>query len=386
MSRGLTTEEDRRQRQKLQLSEKDRAENTMIVDMVRNDLGRVSAPGSIGVSSLFHVQKYPTMFQMTSTVSGKSDKSFSDIVRVLFPCASITGAPKIRTMEIIRELETSPRGIYTGCIGYLAPNRKAQFNVAIRTLMIDPNQNEAEYGVGGGVVWDSTSDNEFKECQTKSLVLMAHQPKFELLETILWDGPNGYFLLPEHLDRLKDSAEYFDISIDIAEVNESLLRFSDEMRENRFRVRLLVNHKGEIRLERILLEETKSNKLYRLGLAESPVDSSNIFLYHKTTHRKVYENARSKTSGYDDIILWNTRNEITETRIGNIVIRKSGKLITPPVSCGLLPGVFRKHLLQKGEITEEVIHVQDISQADEIYMINSVRKWVQCELISFDVP
>jgi para-aminobenzoate synthetase / 4-amino-4-deoxychorismate lyase len=216
--RGLTFESDKQQADWLYHSIKDRAENLMIIDMIRNDFGRIAEPGSIDVGKLFNIEKYPTVWQMTSMVKADTKAGIVDIMKALFPCASITGAPKANTMKIISELENTPRGIYTGTIGFITPEKRAQFNVAIRTVVIDKASNTAEYGVGGGIVWDSTDKGEYDECQIKTKVLTERQPDFSLLKSILWMPEQGYFLLEYHLKWLLDSAEYFDFAVDIKKV------------------------------------------------------------------------------------------------------------------------------------------------------------------------
>ncbi len=261
--RGLTLEEDRRRAAALAGSAKDRAENAMIVDMMRNDLGRIARRGSVRVAAAFAVEKYPTLLQMTSTVTARSEAPLAEILQAVFPPASITGAPKLRTMEIIRELEPDPRGVYTGCIGYLAPGRQASFNVAIRTVCIDRATGAAEYGVGGGIVWDSSDAGEYAECRTKAAVLTAEFPRFELLETLLWDGRDGYFLLEGHLRRLADSAEYFAFALDLDAVRRRLEEFGTALADGRHRVRLCVNRQGAATLESAPLALPQA----RLGLS-----------------------------------------------------------------------------------------------------------------------
>ncbi|NJN80650.1 MAG: hypothetical protein HC797_09385 [Anaerolineales bacterium] len=217
--RGRTSKEDLINSNWLRASEKNRAENVMIVDMVRNDFGKIAQIGSVHVPELFTIEKYPTLFQMTSTVQAKTKASVTQIFSALFPCASITGAPKISTMKIINELEASPRKIYTGSIGYIAPNRKARFNVAIRTALVDKKNKVVEFGVGGGIVWDSEDKDEYAEALLKAQVLTTPpQPEFSLFETLLWEKNKGYFLLDKHLARLKDSAEYFDFEFSKEEI------------------------------------------------------------------------------------------------------------------------------------------------------------------------
>lgn len=378
-ARGLTLAQDQQQSNWLQNSEKNRAENVMIVDMIRNDLGRVAQAGSVQVPQLFEVEQYPTILQMTSTVTAKTQASTADIMAALFPCASITGAPKVRTMEIIRELETEPRGIYTGCIGYLAPNQQAQFNVAIRTVAIDKQRGVAEYGVGGGIVWDSDSGSEYQECQIKARVLTEARPRFDLLETILWEPQSGYFLLPEHLHRLVESARYFNIPINYEQLIDRLATLVEPFNQPH-RVRLLVAPDGQFTTQAIPFDLTPSRRLWRVAIAATPVDSNNPFLYHKTTNRQVYTKARQARPGFDDVILWNEHGQITEATIANVVIKRGDDLITPPVECGLLAGTYRAHLLAQNEIREQIITVDELKQSEQIYLINSVRRWVEVEV------
>jgi para-aminobenzoate synthetase/4-amino-4-deoxychorismate lyase len=211
--RGLTLAEDDARIAELRQSEKNRAENLMIVDMIRNDLGRVAQIGSVAVPQLFEVERYPTLLQMTSTVTARTQASMAEILANLFPCASITGAPKVRTMQIIRELEPHPRGVYTGAIGMIGPDRRVRFNVAIRTVLVDRERQRASYGVGSGIVWDSDAAAEYEECLLKARVLAGGEPSFELLETLLWEPDHGYFLLADHLKRLADTAVYFNVRV-----------------------------------------------------------------------------------------------------------------------------------------------------------------------------
>ncbi len=380
-ARGRTPAEDGAASSWLHNSEKNRAENVMIVDMMRNDMGRIADTGSVHVESLFDIERYPTLWQMTSTITARTDASLCDIMTALFPSASITGAPKPRTMQIIAGLETAPRCIYTGCIGFLAPGRKAQFNVAIRTVLIDREKGNAEYGVGGGIVWDSISGDEYLECQVKTRVLLERHPPFSLLETMLWTPDNGYFLLDDHLRRLGDSAGYFGIAFDLNRVQEKLKALVASHADNPQRVRLLVARDGSISCESSPLDAGDRQRPVRLRLATAPVDSSHTFLYHKTTHRRVYDNARKACPDCDDVVLWNERGEITETCVGNIVISLDGRMVTPPVPCGLLPGTFRNRLIGEGKITEGILKIDDLKKSRHIFVINSVRRWRKAELI-----
>ena len=382
-TRGLTLSTDQEQSNRLQNSLKDRAENLMIVDMMRNDLGRIASPGSIKVPKLFEVEKYPTVWQMTSTISSQTQASFSEILTALFPSASITGAPKVQTMKIITDLENSPRKIYTGTIGYLSPNRKAQFNVAIRTVLIDKWSGTSEYGVGSGVVWDSVDQLEFEECMVKAKILTEPYPNFSIFESLLWENKN-YFLLAYHLDRLHSSAKYFDFPIDVSLIEKRLLELSTTLsaaEENKpHKIRLVLSPTGQIDCQSTSITENQNQQPMQIKLASVPIDPSNRFLYHKTTQRDVYDQAKMDTPDCDDILLWNKKGEITESCVANVVVDIKDKLITPPISSGLLAGTFRAWLLDQQKISEEIITIDDILLANRIYLINSVRKWRQADL------
>lgn len=377
--RGMTSAEDLAAAAQLRESPKERAENVMIVDMVRNDMGRVARPGSVAVPSLCDTERYPTLWQMTSQVVCRTTAPVPGILRALFPCASITGAPKVRTMQIIRELEPTPRGIYTGAIGFIAPRRRMQFSVAIRTVSIDKAARRAEYGTGSGFVWDSVDRNEYDECLLKAAVLTVERPRFELLETLLWEPDHGYFVLEEHMQRLADSAAYFGYRLDPARVRRELRAAQASFDAAPRRVRLRVAHDGGTTVETFALvpEETRPR---RVVLAREPVRTDDPFLYHKTTCRAVYESARGAAPGYDDVLLWNERGEVTESTIANLVIVRGGRRITPPVACGLLAGTFRGRLVREGAVVEEVVSVEDLRRADRIFLVNSVRKWVPAQL------
>lgn len=369
--RGKGYESDLCEAAKLRHCEKNRAENLMIVDMVRNDMGRISLPGSVTVPELFEVEKYPCMWQMTSTVCSKTDAGLPDIFGALFPPASITGAPKARTMQIISELEASPRRIYTGCIGFLSPGNVAQFNVAIRTVLVDRKGKTAEYGVGGGIVWDSVESAEFEECKTKASVLTRPMQEFSLLETILWKPRSGYFLIERHLERLSESASYFDRKVDIESIREKLSYLSLHMVERPHRIRLIVPPSGEAVIETKIMPSHR--KPYRMRMAHHPVHSAEPLLYHKTTCREIYEKALAEAAGYDDVLLWNEENEITESCIANVVVEMDGRLLTPPVCCGLLPGTYRSYLLEQGKVEERIVRLDDLVRCSKIFLINSLR-------------
>lgn len=381
--RGLTAAADRELAAGLQASEKNRAENVMIVDMIRNDLGRIAVPGSVAVPRLFDIERHPTLHQLTSTVTARTRASLPELFAALFPCASITGAPKVRTMGIIREVENAPRGAYTGCIGFVAPGGRARFSVAIRTLDLDRSAGRLEYGTGGGVVWDSTAAGEFAECRTKALILTAARPEFELLETLLWTPARGFVLLGRHVRRLADSAEYFGFRCDPAAVRAAAERAAVSFSREPQRVRWLLDAAGRFRCEAAPFPRERPRRRWRVALADRSVDRNDPFLYHKTTHRQVYAAARAAHPGADDVILWNAAGELTEGTITNLVIRRGGRLLTPPVTSGLLAGTLRDELVARGRIREAVLTRADLAAAEGVWLVNSVRGWIPVELPPF---
>jgi para-aminobenzoate synthetase/4-amino-4-deoxychorismate lyase len=373
--RGRWLDEDEETRAGLAASAKDRAENVMIVDLLRNDLGRIARSGTVHVPRLFDTERYETVWQMTSTVEAETDAPLPSLFGGLFPCGSVTGAPKIRTMEIIRDLETGPRGVYCGAVGWFGPGRRGAFNVPIRTVTVDTPARNATYHVGSGVTWDSAADAEYDECLDKAAVLRAQRPAFRLLETLLHDGE--YFLLDRHLKRLADSAAYFGFDVDLEGVRGALAEYGVGLPDAPQRVRLLVSRDGAFDLE---AAPTGPPRVFRIALAAGPVDSRDVFLHHKTTHREVYRRALAARPGFDDVVLFNERGEVTETTIGNVAVRMDDGWVTPPRACGLLPGTFRGHLLERGEVRERVVLVEELRAAREVAILNSVRKWVPCRI------
>ncbi|PLX78038.1 MAG: aminodeoxychorismate synthase, component I [Desulfuromonas sp.] len=378
--RGRTLVEDRLFANCLQQSVKDRAENIMILDMVRNDLGRVAPPGSVKVEELCALEKYPTLWQLTSTASATSSASLSELFCALFPCASITGAPKARTMQIINRLETEPRRIYTGSFGWLAPDGAARFSVAIRTALIDRQLQSASYGVGAGITWDSQSADEYHECMTKALVLKQPWHDYSLIETLRWSPFKGYFLFEEHLSRLRDSCAYFDFPYDEDRVRRRLAEATEPFTATTAqRVRLLLNNSGQVDVSFHPLDTPPKQPPLHARLARSPVDSSDRFLYHKTTRRHVYNDALAEAGTVDEVLLCNERGELTEFTIGNLVVERDGRLLTPPIDSGLLPGTYRRYLLERGVIEEQVLRIGDMQSCKRLWLINAVRKW--CRVI-----
>ena len=379
-SRGLWFEHDRGQAAALAASAKDRAENLMIADMVRNDMGRVAETGSVHVTRLFSVEQFSTVWQMTSTVRARTRASVAEIFGALFPPASITGAPKTRTMQIIADLEPSPRRIYTGAIGFIAPGRRAQFSVAIRTLLINKPERRGEYGVGGGIVWDSRPGSELEESRVKARILHRPPPAFDLLETILWTPERKFWLLPYHLRRLRQSAGYFGFELDSGQVRRQLANCAAALPGAPHRMRLLVSKSGAVSVTASSVEPGSSG-FPDITLAARPVDAANPFLYHKTTCRQVYQDALKLVPGAVDVLLYNQKGEITESTIANIVVDLRGRLCTPPVRCGLLPGTLRAFLLDRGDITEKAVTVAQLASCRRIFLLNSVRGMQQVKLI-----
>jgi para-aminobenzoate synthetase/4-amino-4-deoxychorismate lyase len=385
--RGPTLVADRLQAAGLRASEKERAENVMIVDMVRNDLGRLAKAGTVRVPRLWETERYPTLWQMTSTVTAETAAPLDEILIALFPSASITGAPKVRTMQIIRELERTPRGIYTGCVGVLGPGRQGWMNVAIRTLVVDRARRLAEYGTGSGIVWDARAAAEFDECRTKTLVLGGLPPPFQLIETLAWTPAGGLLLLERHLRRLAESAEYFGFACDPDAIRGRLAGAVAGGRSPQ-RVRLLLDERGEIDvsvaplpLRAVTLSAApprRCARALRVALASEPVARVDRFLYHKTTRRQVYERARAGAPGCDEVLLVNQEGEVTEATTANVVVRDADGYWTPSLECGLLPGTFRAELLELGAIRERRIAVDELRAAKEVWLINSVRGWRRC--------
>jgi para-aminobenzoate synthetase/4-amino-4-deoxychorismate lyase len=371
--RGKTLQEDRELSGWLRNDEKNRSENLMIVDLLRNDLGRICSAGSVGVSEMYAVEKLETVLQMTSTVSGtlRDDIGYYDIFRSLFPCGSVTGAPKIRTMQIIHELEKHPREVYCGAIGFISPFGESVFSVAIRTLVV--NGNQGVMGVGSGIVYDSDPVKEYEECLLKTRFITNPMIRFDLLETIVWK--KEFIFLEEHLSRLRDSAEYFGMPFDTSAIIAALETAAQNFATgNEYRIRLLVGNDGVPRTEAMLLQsKTQSD---RIRIAEDRTDSSDRFLYHKTTFRDLYNRYRKRADEerIADFIFLNERNEITEGCITNIFVEKNGTLYTPPVSSGILNGIYRQHALTtEKHAQEKILTVDDLRHADALYICNSVR-------------
>jgi para-aminobenzoate synthetase/4-amino-4-deoxychorismate lyase len=327
----------------------------------------------VQVTDPYFIERYQALHQMTSTVSGKlrPEATFYDIFASLFPCGSITGAPKIRTMQIIRDLERLPRGAYCGAIGFFAPDASAMFNVAIRTLVV--RNSVARLGVGGGIVADSNARDEYNECLLKASFLTRRREEFELLETLLWD--RDYHHLDYHLDRLQSSANYFGFQFDRILLHRHLQQLSAGCQAGKsYRVRLALHASGRITLQSAELGHRTNHGIVRL--AAERISSEDVFKRHKTTVRDTYDrlHAEAVAEGFDDVLFMNERDEVTEGAISNLFIEIGGLWLTPPVRCGLLPGVFRRHLLESRPNTQErILRMEDIENADVLYLCNSLR-------------
>lgn len=379
--RGVTLSADSLIQETLLSSTKERAENVMIVDMVRNDLSRIARPGSVSVSALCAPERYPNVFQLTSEVRAQTDLPISKVLQALFPSASITGAPKARTMEIIKTVEATPRNLYTGALGVITPDNRSWFNVAIRTAVVDREHNRVEYGVGSGVVWDSHATSEYRECVLKASAVTTPASNHDLFETLLWEPGQGLFLLDRHLERLKESAHYFGWPFKIEATQHALSELKAALASYTvpLRVRLLLNRLGE--LSHSIHPLTPLPSPYVVSLATAPVDSNDRRLYHKTTDRFIYDSAKPRDATAHDVLLWNERNELTESRIANLIVSIGGVLYTPPLTSGLLPGCYRAELLEKRALNERVLYTHDLVQADALYLINSLRKMWRIECV-----
>ena len=389
--RGRTTKEDNDNRSRLQNDPKNRSENIMIVDLLRNDLGRLLYEidgGRIQPKSLFDVETYETLLQMTSTIEGKlkPDKQpgFQDVIKAIFPCGSITGAPKIRTMEIIHELEKEERGVYCGAIGYSGPDETV-FNVPIRTVVLKDGR--GEMGIGSGIIHDSDPEGEWQESLLKGNFLTRPTPEFQLIETMLWQPSSGYWLLDEHLQRLTDSASYFQFYFDVQEISQTLTATASTLTKSQ-RVRLLLYRDGQLDITTTELPDHMgsdplkplvSTPLPVVSFARQPINLDSRYLFHKTTMRKTYDDARKLAAEQQlfEILFTNNKDEVTEGSISNIFIEKDGIIFTPPLQCGLINGTFRRFLLDHGAVQESVLSRLDIASADAVYVGNSIRGLVQ---------
>ncbi|HET8871593.1 MAG TPA: chorismate-binding protein [Aquabacterium sp.] len=389
-ARGETAEADRKSADHLRSSIKERAENLMIVDLLRNDLSRVAQTGSVQVPSLFDVQALPTVWQMTSTIEARTraEVGLSDIFRALFPCGSITGAPKQRAMHHIVGLELEPRGAYCGALGVIQPGGTSTFNVGIRTVELSgqqttpPHRWSAKCGIGSGITLDATAGGEAMEWHHKQAFLRRAARPFELLESLRLE--NGQLArLPLHVTRLRQAAQHFDIPLDENKLQKQLAQLQDHHPAGVFKVRVLVSANGGIRVEASALPANPPS--VKVSLAQAPMPLADEFIWHKTTRRDAYQ-PHTPQQGAFDTLLFNRAGELTEFTIGNVAIELDGQWWTPPLSCGLLPGVMRQTLLSQGQLKERVITLDELTQATGLALINSVREWLPVELMLSTSP
>lgn len=383
--RAGTPEADADQRRVLSSDIKQRAENLMIVDLMRNDLGRIAEVGSVNVTDLFTVETFRTLHQMTSGVTAtlKDGLGLADLIRAIFPPGSVIGAPKIRAMELIRDYETEPRGVYCGAIGHITPTGEALFNVAIRTPVVF-RDGRGEMGIGSGVVYDSVGAKEYAECLLKMKFLTDPPKRFELIETILHDAGTGYWLLEGHLKRLTASAAYFGYAFDEGAARDALAAAVAGRQGERLRVRLLLAEDGTLSISVTEQAPQRPEAVMRYVISDTRLDSTNAFLFHKTTRRELYDREwqhYADTQGSDEVLYLNERGEVAEGSRTNVFIEKNGRLLTPPLSSGLLPGVLRAELIAQGRAHEAVLTLDDLAGADAVFVGNSVRGLVKAEAL-----
>ncbi len=368
-TRGATPDEDAALIDRLQSDPKQRAENLMIVDLLRNDLSRVAEPGSVDVPQLFTVESYPTVHQMISTVTARlqPDKGAADLLRAIYPCGSITGAPKIRAMEVIDEVEATPRGIYTGSIGRIDQGGDAAFNVAIRTLHLPAGQSVATLGLGGGIVADSRVAEEWAECLAKGR-FVADPRRFDLIETMRFDPEQGIERLDLHIGRMRASAQALDFSFDRHAVRNELQAATFRLRDAK-RVRLLLAKSGAVAIEISDLPPAPPGPV-AVSVVPLPVDRTDFRLVHKTTDRAFYDEART-AAGTFEVIFTDPDGFLTEGSFTTIFVERDGCLLTPPLSRHLLASTLRSELIEAGRAKEADLRPDDL--AGGFYIGNAIR-------------
>jgi para-aminobenzoate synthetase / 4-amino-4-deoxychorismate lyase len=385
--RGTSEEADQAARHVLATDTKQRAENLMIVDLMRNDLGRIADIGSVSVTDLFTVETFKTLHQMTSGVKARviEGTSLHALLDAIFPPGSVTGAPKIRAMELIAELEDTPRGVYCGAIGRMSPDGHSLFNVAIRTPVFYPD-GSGEMGIGSGVVADSVGDREYAECLLKMKFLTDKVRRFELIETLLFDpalGTDGAFwLLDRHLARLSQSAQYFSFAYREGQVRAALDAKVAGTRAQRQRVRLLLAEDGTLTVTTTDLPAPATDAVMRYVVSPTRLSSTDLFLFHKTTERQLYDREwahYASTAGADEVIYLNEAGDLAEGSRTTIFVERAGRLLTPPLATGLLPGVLRSELMEAGRAVEARLTPADLTTGDPVYLGNSVRGLVRAQ-------
>ena len=384
--RGRTDAQDRELADALQKDIKNRAENLMIVDLLRNDLSRIAQTGTVKVTDLFSLETYPSLHTMTSGIEAHiPDVSFETVLRALYPCGSITGAPKIRAMEIINELEDVPRGAYCGAIGLIDPDGHSRFNVAIRTLTLKPDST-CSYGVGSGVVADSAAHDEYEECLLKASFLKNSYGRndYGLIETFGWHKQTGFMWLDLHMARLETSALALGFKCPKQAVLHDLSHAVSHL-SGAQKIRLQLSKDGGFDIQTSPLQCSGAETAWSVALSKNPVSSSDALRVHKTTKRQFIEGElkRLKTdTNCKEVLLFNERGELCEGSYTNVFILKDGQMLTPPITCGLLPGILRHVMLANGEVREQVITQDDLLAADEIYIGNSMRGLIRAALTS----
>ena len=383
-ARGATPEMDAVQADTLRASPKERAENVMIVDLLRNDISRIAEPFSVRVPRLFHTEALPSVWQMTSDVQARTraGTSLADVFGALFPCGSVTGAPKVRAMQMIRTLEAGPRGVYCGAIGVVRPERDGQgisatFNVPIRTVTI--KSGELRCGIGSGITSGAEMDAEWQEWRNKRQFLVRASMPFDLLETLALEGGQWRHAV-EHLERLAGAAAHFGYAWDAAQVEHCLHELAQAHPQGLWRVRLLLDAQGRPRAEAFVMDASPAQ--VRLQLADRPLlDAHGEFVRFKTTHRAHYDAFTPTAPGVFDTVLWNTEGEITECARGNVAMQLDSRWVTPPLVCGLLPGVGRSLALREGRLVEAVVRVDDVPRVQGWAFLNSLRGWIGAEMV-----
>ena len=398
-ARGATPELDATQAAALRASPKERAENVMIVDLLRNDISRIAQPFSVQVPRLFETQALPTVWQMTSDVTAKTrpGTTLVGVFGALFPCGSVTGAPKVRAMQLIRTLEPQPRGVYCGAIGVVRPmpgrgesgqpgqlgepgrdGIRATFNVPIRTVTVQAGR--LRCGIGSGITSGAAPDAEWQEWKNKQQFLERASMPFDLLETLALD--NGQLRhAAEHLQRLAGAAAHVGYPLNLADVESCLQQLAQAHPQGAWRVRLLLNAQGQARAEAFALEASPAS--VRLQLAERPLrEAHGEFVRFKTTRRAHYDAFTPTQPGVFDTVLWNAEGEFTECTRGNVVMLIDGRWVTPPLACGLLPGVGRALALCEGRVSEAVVQVEDLPRVRGWAFLNSLRGWLAAEMNS----
>jgi para-aminobenzoate synthetase/4-amino-4-deoxychorismate lyase len=383
-ARGATPQDDAAQAEALRASPKERAENVMIVDLLRNDLSRIAQPFSVQVPRLFHTEALPTVWQMTSDVQARTrpGTTLADVFAALFPCGSVTGAPKVRAMQMIRTLEPQPRGVYCGAIGVVRPGEqgegiRATFNVPIRTVTVQAGL--LRCGIGSGITSGAAPDAEWQEWRDKRKFLEQASMPFDLLETLALESGQLRHAA-EHLQRLAAAAAHFGAPWDAAQVQHCLHELAQARPQGLWRVRLLLNAQGQARAQAFAMEPSPA--LVRLQLADRPLmEAHGEFVRFKTTRRAHYDAFMPTEPGVFDTVLWNAEGEITECTRGNVAMRVDGRWVTPPLACGLLPGVGRALALQEGKLTEAVVRVQDLPRVQGWAFLNSLRGWMAAGMV-----